>query len=521
LEALSLLIQRLNEGAYRANIRTLERDLDVLSIEFEKQWTEKRAKLLQKRAQVVAQCMQQELSVLQELLEEDVLRELALQPERLEDIEIYLSDVFDNLYHESDILVHVNVVPGDVIVAVSDISDEPLPPEPPQAIHLSKSSKGQIEATWTLVDSSLELSSGTAVYVVAPMGQLKIEGWSKDKVVASLEIELATDCEDKAKAMSDEISIGLDRRNNKLRIEPRLPAMSDLSTSVVHSSLRIKMPRTSYLVCEMSFGDLMVTNLDNGAEITAHKSRVTADRIVGKVELSTSLCKIAVAGIDGTLSVANSMGPIKIENCTGTITLANHMAPIILSGSDAKTKIKNNGDISVLDHVGPLVIRNSNGKVDVSGLEGDLTVHTSFKPLFIEDVTGDVELNNTHAPINVLYVDGSLSAHNRSSDIIAEGLTGPLDLSANGGDIDIILDRLTAKRSSIEASSGDIILTLSPDSDLHLLVETSGGTIINLYDDTESLAKGRTKELELSLGRTRHALNVTGKQSDITIERAH
>ncbi|MCK4371687.1 MAG: DUF4097 family beta strand repeat protein, partial [candidate division Zixibacteria bacterium] len=367
-----------------------------------------------------------------------------------------------------------------------------------------------------IVDSTRTTSAITPVYVMSPFGSLEIEGWDRDWILVSAEIEIAAESSDEADALAERIDLRIHNKSNAVYVETVLPQLTDPQTRVVSANIEIKVPTDNPLNCRNSHGRVYVAGFTNGVKLNANHCDVRVRGIVGGVEVVNSMGRLIISDVSGRMELRNAYELLEVSRCKGPMTIENTFARIELSNCSGNVRVRNSGAVDVSDHTGNLEIDNNNGLVMVRSLEGNLQVASSLHPVVIENIRGSAGLENVRGAIRIDGVEGPLAASSVHGSITASALSGPLHLVSSNGMIDLALDRPIVGQSSIMSDYGNIKLKLKESSDLLLTVEALGGDIQSAFPfPIRKTDSSHTSRIEL--GRMVGSLDVSARGADVVI----
>jgi len=409
-------------------------------------------------------------------------------------------------------------IPDFTIVAPPKDSEEP-PAEVGEKKIVYHDKSGESALTLEIVDST-EVNPGvTPVYIVNPFGSLEVQGWDRNWIMVSAEIEVVAKQPEQAEALADRVSVRMHNKVNAVYVETILPQLSDPQSRVERAEITIKAPADNLLSCRNSHGKLYVTGFDNDVKLNGNHCDVNVRDVKGAVEIVNSMGRLQVSDVTGRLELRNAYEQLEVSRCNGPMIVENSFAPIELTECSGDVKIRNSGTIDVTDHTGEVDIQNNNGIVTVRNLDGSIRAANSLHPVVIENVSGSAGLENLRGAIEVSQIYGPVSASNVHGSITASDLSGPLQLVSSNGVVDVDIERAMTGRSSITADFGTVRLKMAERSDLLLTVQTFGGAIQSGFsppvDQTDSSSTTR-----IELGRLLGSLDVSGRSSDIVISQA-
>ncbi len=212
------------------------------------------------------------------------------------------------------------------------------------------------------------------------------------------------------------------------------------------------------------------------------------------------------------------MGPVTLSHCNGTIEIDNSFGEIALTNCGGNAVIRNTGAVIVSNHSGNMEITNRSGAVDVAKLKGNLAAFNSFEPLRVKNISGDVKLINANSTVDALNIDGMATITNRFGQINTSGISGPIQIENRNGDIIMHLSNLVAGPSNVISHGGQMLLTISPRSNLFLKMESTGGEIdFTEFDATVEKGAAGFQTAHLTVGNGSSVMSVKSNNSRIIV----
>ncbi|KAA3636977.1 MAG: hypothetical protein DWP97_01650 [Calditrichaeota bacterium] len=367
----------------------------------------------------------------------------------------------------------------------------------------------------TLVDSVFISSKKLPINVRNKVGNLKVEGWNKNKIVVKYRIDVSANDNESVIAFLDDVELELVSKNSGVYISVLYPDIKDASRQIAGSNLILFVPDKNKVICENAFGNTSISEINNNVEIDLKNSITDVKNIRGNVEGSTKLGSINISSVQGTINIVSDKCPTSILDCRGTTNIKSSFAPIKISGSTGDLNIRNTSDISLLNHIGNIDFENSNGTITIQNLTGNLELINSYKPTYIRKVEGSIYVENLNSLITLEEINGKASVVNKSGTIKAREVSGPLFFSNPGGVTDIDFDGTLAGNSVIQSDYGKINLILSNNSNINVAAMTDGGMISNTYAQIRK--EDFLSRTSVSLGKSYDTLDVKGTNSIIVI----
>ena len=238
------------------------------------------------------------------------------------------------------------------------------------------------------------LKPGSTVIVKTSFGSINIHADAVTQCFVSADITLQAPTKSEAEQIAEKVSIGLERRGNKLNIKVNKPRVSNNRSVAV--SFDITVPRQTDIKCDTSYGSIKLAGIGGNISAKTSFAAITANDLNGIIALKTSYGSITGRNITSSkFDAHSSFGSINID-------FSNQ------SPSDLKAKLNTS--------------------------YGSITVAAP------PDFTGQVDLVTSFGSTKTdlpLTVTGELSG-NRITGQIGQG-TGELDIKTSFGAINVRL----------------------------------------------------------------------------------
>jgi DUF4097 and DUF4098 domain-containing protein YvlB len=400
-----------------------------------------------------------------------------------------------------------------------EIAVPPVAPEPPEAIRPGKRYPDRHGGRTTVQTYTASMgieNRRETIIVINRLGDIRINGWKKDLMVATFEIEIEAESQIRKEQLIAQTMLEAGESEGKYRVEAYLPKIKDPNIRIINSVLTVNLPSSNPIECESSFGGVEVTDLDSGFRINGQNSEIRIQQVNGSVTARNSMGLIELGEINGRIDVRNGYSPIEVSDCAGDMDLENAYALVSVVDCRGDIKIDNSGTVEVFSHVGNIIIENTYGRVEVKRLNGDLRAVNAYQPIVVRQISGSARLENKYGEISADGVDGSFSASNTNGLIQGQNLNGPLDIKAENGNVMLILNHELNGNSTVSASFGTVDLAMAEASNIMLVAKTVNGKIQSLLP-LEIKGDSMIKSAEYRFGRGRDSLAVTGNNIAIII----
>jgi hypothetical protein len=123
--------------------------------------------------------------------------------------------------------------------------------------------------------------------------------------------------------------------------------------------------------------------------------------------------------------------------------------------------------------------RTADGNVNLSGLQGDLSLATGDGNLTLDRVSGNLRIRSGDGRVKITNADGAIDAHTSDGNLTVDGLFHALALHTSDGTLDLSLREGTklAAPSTIQSSDGSVTIRVPQNFAADLNVHTSDGHV--------------------------------------------
>ncbi|HOP06175.1 MAG TPA: hypothetical protein PLF13_02685 [candidate division Zixibacteria bacterium] len=439
--------------------------------------------------------------------------------EELNDVYMLLADSLGSFTVPEAPAVPAWTIPSDVDepeVVVLTPMPPVLPTVPGTNFYLLESDKRAVKRR--LVDSIDVPSTDIPIYVVMPSANLKVAGWSENRVVAECEYVVRADSKTKSEKISSNIDLRLFEKGKAVYVESVMPTIGDASDIELAGTVTIMIPKTNPVVLNNSFGMVSVADLHRGVKLSSRNSTVNLQDLSGDIDITSTMGSVFLTGISGNLDISNGYGTMLITDCQADMKISNEYAAMNIKGCGGKALVETSGHTTVTGFVGDVNITGNACPINISDIKGVVEARTSFQPLDIKDVSGTITADNVYSSINLVDIEGRLTASVSHGDLLVDEAPGPMDLRGDHGEISFRIPRNYAGNSNIAMDRGSVHLLVYRSADLYVVANTAGG---ELKTDLEVEKSDNDPDdgYKVKIGRGTHKLNITGENVDVAIDR--
>ena len=316
------------------------------------------------------------------------------------------------------------------------------------------------------------LSAGAMLTVDNPHGDISVVGLSDDgqlHLTVHNEVYSASDSDAESKFKQLEPIINGSGEILSLRV----PSIDN-----AQSEIKLSIPANTRLTLNANRGDVHVSNLKSGVNVTANHGDVDLKGITGPVtaRVNHSSSSITLASITGAVNVQGRGNEINVSDINGRVNVnadflgGGHMQHIrdavtfksskisfALARLDGEVNIDGNEDFNIEQALGPVTVDAKNRNVNLTRVSGDLTV---------TDKNGEVEIGMA-APLGAVRVEN----HNGSVHVSLPD-QGAFTVQADTADGEVHSDFILASRTS--GKSGSLSGTINGGGQAIRLTTTHG-----------------------------------------------
>ena len=246
-------------------------------------------------------------------------------------------------------------------------------------------------------------------------------------------------------------------------------------------NLTVTVPKTAKVTINAGRGDVAISGLGAGLDLTAVRGDVHLNSITGSVQahLPNSRHDFAVHQVEGDL-VADG-------NCND------------LTVSDIKGRFSMNGQIY--------------GQVHVENVTGPVSVHTSVTDVQIATLAGDLTFDSDNLRVN--ESKGTIRVVTHSKDIDLNQIYGDSFVENRDGRISI--EPAGPYNVEVKNSKGDVELTLPPSASASVNGRTHNGDIVTEYALNISGEEDKTVSGRIGSGQAR--IELSSSNGDLRIKK--
>ncbi|HTH43368.1 MAG TPA: DUF4097 family beta strand repeat-containing protein [Terracidiphilus sp.] len=243
----------------------------------------------------------------------------------------------------------------------------------------------------------------------------------------------------------------------------------------------VTVPKTAKVTIKAARGDVAVSGLGGGLDLTATRGDVHLNSITGTVQahLSNNKHDFSAHQVDGDLLTDGNTNDLTISQIKGRLSV--------------------NGDVF--------------GELHVENVTGPVSVHTSRTDVQIASLPGDLTFDSDNLRVN--QSKGLVHVVTRSKDIDLNQIYGDSYVETRDGRIAI----LPAGAFSIEAKNnkGDVEITLPPNASANVSGRTHNGDIVTDYG--LNISGEQDKSVSGKIGSGQATIDLSTSNGDLRIKK--
>lgn len=336
-----------------------------------------------------------------------------------------------------------------------------------------------------------DLAEKGSVAIYNTSGTIRISSWNEARV--------QVDAVKRGRNEADFAKIRIEAIAQPERIEIRViyPSGFNWRSGGISVDFDLKVPRSAAVSPNTTSGELT---------ITGPIERVVARTTSGNVSAQDVTDTASLNSTSGNVTATRIGGELRANATSGTLTITETNSRVFANASSGSIRVTNarddvnasvnSGDIKLEKIGGRAIVRSNSGWVVVNDVGGDVQVTS---------MTDDITVSNVRGRATVTAISGNVSLRSIAEGVKATAVSGSISISDTKGRVEasstsdnVILTNLdsrevVAKSTSgnvqftgkihqggiyeLESFNGEVVLTLSPDSNFYLSAQTHNGAL--------------------------------------------
>lgn len=336
-----------------------------------------------------------------------------------------------------------------------------------------------------------DLAEKGSVAIYNTSGTVRISSWNEARVQVNA-VKHGRNEADFAKVRIEAIA-----QPERIEIRVIYPSGFNWRGGGISVDFDLKVPRSALVSPNTTSGELT---------ITGPIERVVARTTSGNVSAQDVTDTASLNSTSGNVTATRIGGELRANATSGTLTITETNSRVFANASSGSIRVTNarddvnasvsSGDIKLEKIGGRAIVRSNSGWVVVNDVGGDVQVTS---------MTDDVTVSNVRGRATVTAISGNVSLRSIAEGVKATAVSGSISISDTKGRVEasstsdnVILTNLdsrevVAKSTSgnvqftgkihqggiyeLESFNGEVVLTLSPDSNFYLSAQTHNGAL--------------------------------------------
>jgi len=235
----------------------------------------------------------------------------------------------------------------------------------------------------------------------------------------------------------------------------------------------------AHITAGSTSGSIIVREVTGDAVLSSNSGQITAGRVGGSLsitsrsgnlvigEVASTLnarcdnCNISARGLRDDVTARTTNGYIDVERVGGRVSAY---------ATNGRIRINDvGGDVIADSYTDSISVTNARGRVVAKSLSGNVVIRNAGEGARVEAVSGTVEISDSKGRIEVGATSGSVTLNNiDGKDVSAR---------ANSGGVVFTGRFYEGGRYEFFSQSGNVVLTVPPDSNFNLTVTSRSGSI--------------------------------------------
>jgi len=203
-----------------------------------------------------------------------------------------------------------------------------------------------------------------------------------------------------------------------------------------------------------NFGTTMIEDCGGNLNISSKNGKLFVDGFKGGGTVNADFSRIEVNNVSEPLTINSKSATIKVKRIQGNLDINSDFSDINVKNTNGFLKIKNKGGTIQLEEVDGIEIDAAFTTITAKSISGkaskEMVVRGQTQPIKIEAATGDLKLYADDSKIELSNINGNVSVTTKNGKIFAEEITG--DWNSEGENSSVDAQNLFGQRISASHS---------------------------------------------------------------------
>jgi putative adhesin len=329
------------------------------------------------------------------------------------------------------------------------------------------------------IKKDFQVKPGSKLVVAVDRGSIEVKPANGDHVEIEVKRKLDKVSESQAQEIFRDHEVTLSQEGDEVRVRAqfKLPRPSSKHQPLqVHYEILV--PNKFNVDLRTAGGSVAVGDLEGEVRAQTSAGNIKVGRIDGPVKAETNGGRVSVAASSKSVMAKTSAGNIDIGETGGDVSADTNGGSVSVKKAKGKVIARTSaGNIDIGEAEGEISAKTNGGSVSVKRAAGKVLAKTSAGSIRIGEVDSDVTAETNGGSIKAGKVQGKLVAKTSAGNIDVAEVNGTIEASTNGGSITAGLKGQPKESSRLEASAGNIKLTLDENAAVELDARTSAGSV--------------------------------------------
>jgi hypothetical protein len=302
-------------------------------------------------------------------------------------------------------------------------------------------------------DATFPLEYSVPIRIENSYGSVSVSPGSDREIRVHLK-KVVSGSESSARKLGDEIHLegtleGKNKPTARLKPEAEPGTVSDseyflirtnreaLNSSdlVFNTDLEILVPKNSEIRVNNTFGEVKVSDIHGALDLSTTHRPLDVRNCAGQFTISTRYADTRLTNLEGNVNL-NGRGGIHLENIKGDVNVTDEYSPVEISGVDGTVSVSSTeGNIRIEKVAKAVTLEGRGSEIWAGDLKGSLKVTASHRGIHISDVASGVIVESRYSTLNMKNIGGDVGIDSNSDSINADGIRGQFTLKARASSL--------------------------------------------------------------------------------------
>lgn len=282
-----------------------------------------------------------------------------------------------------------------------------------------------------------DIEAGRIIEIHNANGAVEVEPGDAGRIEIVIEKVVRAASAADAAELEPDLVFSIEDRGGRYIVDSNRDRLRESVRRRFRTSLRVRLPATSTLEVENSYGGVQIVGLTGDQVVDNRYGAVTLNQIDGSARIADRYGPVSADAVTGGVTVANRYGAVTLNEIGGVATVENQYAPVELANI-----------------TGRVVINNRYSSVQVRGAGGDVRIGGRNNRVEIEDIQGTVDVDTSYRNLDARNLMDSINVASRHGDVLLRFDTPPRGpVTVTGDYTNVRIELPSDSRFSLEAQT--------------------------------------------------------------------